>query len=387
VGSPDRYRSQEVLAERAGVKTYEGLDTVDGLPVLIYEFEGEPAAGPGEFESENALAVRWTGSDQGKSRLIAALPAQWRPRGAEDGPLSPMEVLDAARALRDAAAAGTVHGDLRPERLLVSGKRLLIEGFGVPWRPREGQFRAPEVKGRATPPADVWSLAASIRELGTEFRDETVDAVLALCLSREPDERPSAEELYLALERLLPTSTAATAVDQGSSRAERETPASTASAATAAARTRPGKTEPPAPRERTEGAAGDLAERRRRLGMIGVLLASVVILALLAIYGPRGGGIPASASREATVYVVEVFTAPEGLPPVTIHLVSSPPGSSLARGDRLGTAPRHLALDRAGAWEFQGSLQDRRSEVVEIRVPEERSLTLVVPDEAAVPSR
>jgi hypothetical protein len=402
---PERYRSLGMFAERQGATTLEGIDSVTGLPVLIYKFEGRPLAEPGQIASEGVPAILWSAGENGLGRLVAALAPGWRRRRSADGPLRPAELLDASLALRDAAAAGLSHGDLRPERLLHSGSRLQIEGFGVPWRPAPGPFTAPEAENLATAAGDVWALAAIVKAVGTTVWDDTISAVLELCLSPDPGDRPTAEELYLALERLVPEAESAeSAAPSGPPAASGEPGAGGAgqagvAPASAVDRGSSGGSAAPAPKATGEGqdrpATKDSAlngaddwvdndvdggDGRRRLALLAVLMTAVVVLALLAVYGPRGGN--AAVGREATVYVVEVFVAPDDLPPVTIHLLSSPPGSSLARGDRLGTAPRHLALDRAGTWVFQGSLQERRSEPVEIRVPEQRSLTLTIPTAA-----
>lgn len=293
-----------------------------------------------------------SGSDRQDGRGAAL---GWRHWQESDGPLIPSQLLDLARTLRDAESAGAVHGHLSPRRLLIRGERLQVEGYGEHWS-RGSEFTAPE--GPGTIAADVWSMAATVRAVETTIEDSTISAVLELCTSHDASERPSAEELYLALKRLLPPE--ADKADRETEEVERESRAAGATTGAADA-----------------DSVGD--DGRRRLLMLGVLMGSVVILALLAVFGPRSNRTPLTAVGEASVYVVEVFVAPDDLPPVTIHLISSPPGSELSRGERLGTAPRHLALDRAGTWSFQGSLGERRSEVVAIEVPEERSLTLEIP--------
>jgi hypothetical protein len=399
VNVPDRYRSLGMYAECKGATVLEGVDSVTGLPVLIYRFEGSPLAKPDLIASEGIPTILWSGSDDGKGGMVAALAPGWRRRRTDEGPLAAQELLDAALAVRDAAAAGVAHGDLRPERLVSSGGRLQLEGFGVPWRPEPGPFTAPDATRVATAAGDVWSLAATVRSLGTTIRDDTISAVLELCEAPDPGARPTAEELYLALERLVPEAESSGPKAAESANPMRSSPDEPVAAVpdpaiplTAAPRTTApraavssasddsrGRPRPPSPHHGDPDgpASPDGGEGRRRLALLGVLMAAVIALALLAVYGPRGGR--QATGREATVYVVEVFVAPEDLPPVTIHLLSSPPGSSLARGERLGTAPRHLALDRAGTWVFQGSLGTRRSEPVEIRLPEERSFTLTIP--------
>jgi hypothetical protein len=411
--APDRYRPVAQPEEFSGVVRVEGIDPVNGLPVLIYDFEGDPLLAVGELESDHVPRILWSGHAAGRGRIVAAIPSDRRPVDASaDGPLLPEQLLDVVRALRDAARAGrqqsgVVHGDLRPDRLILSGGRLLVEGFGVPWAARPGPFQPPE-SSAGSPEGDVWSLAAVIRRLGWSLRDETIAAVIEQCLDPDPAARPTAEELCLALEALVaralekapdePTETTGRSDSteqwrsdasqaagvagpaEGRNEQSRTTIEPAEPAGTAAAGVH--ETTVAEPAASGAGSSSDREppdERRRRLTLLGLLMTAVVVLALLAVFGPRGGGVPAVGSLETTVYVVEVVVTPEDLPPVTIHLVSSPPGSALARGVVLGTAPRHLALDRAGTWSFRGSLADRFSEVVEIEVPKDRSLTLTIP--------
>lgn len=431
MNGPDRYKTLRGHSSAGDdgneLGSLEGLDPVTGLPVLIYEFEGEPQAQADDLDSDNIPRILWSGSVQGRGRLVAALTPGWQRLAEDSQALTPALLLDAARALRDAARIGLAHGDLRPERLLMVGDSLLLEGFGVPWRPGVGRYRAPEVEGAGTTAGDVWSLARIVEQIGLTVDDETVSAVLEQCSAYDSSERPSAEELYLALEsltspqvsverdggessddawdhakgpaRLATAQTVAgpesEAPAEGRSRRSdgvsaedpRDTarPGPSASPAEAVSRATT-EAQPAVPVEKVRSRSADSAvpqeepaEQRRRLILLGALMAAVVILALLAIYGPRGGDPPVAATLEDTVYVVEVQVSPDDLPPVTIHLISSPEGSSLGRGESLGTAPRHLALDREGTWAFQGSVQGRRSEVVEIEVPDERTVTFVVP--------
>ena len=431
MNGPDRYRTLEgrtvegTNGESLGY--LEGVDPVTGLPVLIYDFEGEPLLSPGDLESDNIPRVLWSGRIDGGSRLVAALSPGWQRLTENSGPLSDDQLLDAARALRDAAAAGVPHGDLKPQRLLVVQGRLQVEGHGVPRTPVPGRYSPAEVAeatDTATLEGDIYSFAKIVEVLGLTALDETVAAVLEQCTAPDPLDRPSAEELYLALEALAAQSSndqtstapgAATGAAKGAAASTGEhrpprspgTPVPESPSVPESGKTRAATDAPPdspkpageqlspgrqgttstgtvgsrsaAPPPPIEGAGGERRERRVRLGLLGALMAAVVILALLALYGPRAQPSP-PRPLEDTVYVVEVEVVPTDLPPVTIHVLEAPAGSSYSRSDVIGTAPRHLALDRAGTWSFQGSLDGRRSEVVEIEVPEERTVTLVIPE-------
>ena len=466
MNGPDRYRTLEGRAVEGtsgeSLGYLEGVDPVTGLPVLIYDFEGEPLLSPGDLESDNIPHVLWSGRVDGGSRLVVALSPGWQRLAEDSGPLSDDQLLDAARALRDAAAAGVPHGDLNPQRLLVVQGRLQVEGHGVPRTAMQGRYSPAGVTeatdAAATLEGDIYSFARVVEVLGLTDRDETVRAVLEQCTAPDPLDRPSAEELYLALEALAAqpsndqtsatpggetgattgattgaaagtaasAATGATAgtgehrpprspgtsetespaeaespsVPEGPSAAESPSVAESGRTSAAATGNRPNLPKPAgegspgpkgtgssgeatarsaAPPPSVEGTGGERRERRIRLGLLGALMAAVVILALLALYGPRAQPSP-PRPLEDTVYVVEVEVVPTDLPPVTIHVLEAPAGSSYSRSDVIGTAPRHLALDRAGTWSFQGSLDGRRSEVVEIEVPEERTVTLVIPE-------
>lgn len=416
MNGPDRYRTLAGRATDAAdggqLGCLEGVDPVTGLPVLIYDFDGEPLAAPGVIDSPNIPKILWSGTDGERGRIVAALSPGWQRLSDSAGPLTIDRLLDAARALRDAASAGVVHGQLAPDRLLLVDGRLQIEGFGVPWRPRNGPYRAPEVTDAGTPEGDVYSLARTVGTLGFAPADETVNALLEQCMASDSTVRPSAEELYLALTALLPEPATGGAQRRGApgragatshrTAAASSTPGVAGDAAPTAAPKEPrnsgtaenagelptDRPRPPAVSTGPETARAPLPlpseqeetrDKRVSLTLLGALMAAVILLAMLALYGPRGSAPAAPQPMEDIVYVVEVEVEPTDLPPVAIHVIQAPEGSAYARSDVIGTAPRHLALDRPGTWAFQGSLDGRVSEIVEIEVPEERNVTLVMP--------
>lgn len=148
-----RYQAQTVLAERPGVTTYSGLDPVTGLPVLIYRFSGP--LNPALARLDSAFLPRllaWREEDEG-GLVVVAWSSAYVPAAGQA--LDNARLLDSAQALADAEAAGVSHGDLRPERFMLAGDSILIEGFGVPWQ------QAAEVN-------DVVNWARSVRALGHE---------------------------------------------------------------------------------------------------------------------------------------------------------------------------------------------------------------------------
>lgn len=200
---PTRYRTQTLVATLGGVSTHRGMDPLTGLPVLIYAFEGRPAASVGELESENIPGILESVHEGGEGRVVAAYSPDYRPLGP--GPHPTATLLEAARGLRDAAEAGVTHGDLRPERFLVAEGHVLLEGYGVPWRATDDRFRAPELEPAAggSYAGDVYAWAASLRALGGAGEPPAA-ALLARCLAADPDQRPTARELYDGLEALVP---------------------------------------------------------------------------------------------------------------------------------------------------------------------------------------
>lgn len=117
---------------------------------------------------------------------------------------------------------------------------------------------------------------------------------------------------------------------------------------------------------------------RAPLLFIVVLLVVGALFAL--VFVNRGEHVPTPVSRGAVNYIVDVHVSPSGLPPVTLVVVTSPPGSSTPAGTILGNAPRKVLLDREGDWVLRGEFQDRRSEPATLHLPDERQVTIVFPD-------
>jgi hypothetical protein len=120
---------------------------------------------------------------------------------------------------------------------------------------------------------------------------------------------------------------------------------------------------------------------RRRLYMIAALLILSSVLAGMAYYSSRGAAPwsePRAAAAPAVVYIVDVQVEPANLPPVTLHVLQSPPGSGLPAGTKYGTVPRKIGLSIPGTWVFEGRFQGYTSEPVAIRIPEEKSRVLLI---------
>lgn len=195
-----RYQQRALYAERGGVTTYEGLDPLTGLPVLIYRCAGQPAKGLETLESENIPGVLELGREGGESRVVVAYSREYRPLVHPLGIAPSLLLLDSARALRDAAAAGVRHGDLRPVRFLASREHVLVEGFGLPWQAEPNPYRAPEPKPSLA--ADVFAWAKAMLDLCGGLAPE-VQALLERCLAEKPEARPDAASLYQELSEAL----------------------------------------------------------------------------------------------------------------------------------------------------------------------------------------
>ena len=148
-----RYQAQSVYRESPVCTSYRGVDPLTGLPVLIYRFKGK--ANPALPRLDNEFIPRllaWR-DDDGQGVMVVAWSSAFVAAG--DQQLDHLQLLDSAQALAAAAAAGVSHGDLTPERFLIAGDSVVLEGFGVPWHTTP-----------ATPEGDVRDWAASLRQLG-----------------------------------------------------------------------------------------------------------------------------------------------------------------------------------------------------------------------------
>lgn len=252
---PGRYQTQRLHAEQGSVTTALGVDPLTGLPVLIYSFPGRPTATVGALESENIPGVLAATYDGSNGQLVTAYSPEYGLVAPGEVTVTSEFVLEGARALRDAARAGVIHGDLRPGRLLHADGHVLIEGYGVPWEARDRTFTPPEYTGESSYPGDVYAFAKSVLHLGREVLPPEVLAVLHGALLPNPVERPSAESLYRDLKRALDLRD--TPAPDGTAFGEltlplRSAPPLARPGARAGARERP-----PARERRPERAAGD----------------------------------------------------------------------------------------------------------------------------------
>jgi hypothetical protein len=118
---------------------------------------------------------------------------------------------------------------------------------------------------------------------------------------------------------------------------------------------------------------------RRRVWLLGLLVVAAMALALVTVMGRE-----ASPAREAIgsggSYVVDVRVEPASLPPVSLVIVASPPGSQHAPNTVIRTVPDKVVLDREGTWQLQGRFDGRRSQIVTIAVPRDQLVVLPFTD-------
>lgn len=200
---PIRYQPQELYGEQGQVTTHLGLDPLTGLPVLIYTFASAPTVDVGVLESENIPGILASSFDGGVGKVVTAYSADYGLVAPGEVTLTPDFVVEAARGVRDAARSGVVHGDLHPGRFLHAEGHVLIEGYGVPWTPEDGEFVAPEGADERSYASDVYSLSKSLLFLGRDQFPSGVIAALERGLAADPAERPDAAELYEAVKAAL----------------------------------------------------------------------------------------------------------------------------------------------------------------------------------------
>jgi hypothetical protein len=121
------------------------------------------------------------------------------------------------------------------------------------------------------------------------------------------------------------------------------------------------------------------APDRRRLWLLGLLVVASIALALMLVWGGRDAGGPETVGAGGS-YPVVVRVTPERLPPVSLVVVSSPPGSQYAAGTVIRSVPDRIVLDREGTWQLQGRFEGRHSSVVTVVVPTDVPVVLPFAD-------
>ena len=118
---------------------------------------------------------------------------------------------------------------------------------------------------------------------------------------------------------------------------------------------------------------------RRRTWMLAALLLGALVLAIVTAVARRPVPPPTGPLGSVTSIVVDVRIEPASLPPASLVVVASPSGSRISAGSALGTVPRRVVFDAEGTWQVEARFQDRRSDIVTFRLPDEREVVLRFP--------
>lgn len=321
-----QYRLEAVLGN-GGMGVVHLATSASGLRLAVKVIHAEHALDPefrARFRQEVAAARRVSGAFT--APVVDADPDAGRPwmatlfiegptladRVKRNGPLNPAELVRAgaglAEALRDIHRAGVVHRDLKPSNVLLAADGPKVIDFGIS-RPTDSDLRTETGKLIGTPPfmapeqfqrprevgpeADVFALGAVLVHAATGrgpfdsdspyivayqvVHDEPdltgvpddLAPLVARCLAKDPDERPTPAEIMAAL---LPPSYEATAFIPAQRRSP-EAPAAEAVRDGEAVRDTDTRALRVAP------AAGRPASRRRRPRALTALVALAVLAA------------------------------------------------------------------------------------------------------------
>jgi hypothetical protein len=194
------------VAVKAGaIQTFAGVDLITGMPVLIYTLPERPAPIP-EVYSEFIPAILETGFEHELGYVVAASAPGYAPlKPTLSQPRLEWLATASASALADAHLGGLHHGNLEPAHFLVSGDHLMLEGWGLPWGDAQEEYRAPE--GETSAASDVFAWARSLQLLGRGnprlMLTGEMGRWIAHGLNPKPQDRPTAQEMVMALEKLL----------------------------------------------------------------------------------------------------------------------------------------------------------------------------------------
>jgi serine/threonine protein kinase len=318
-------------------------------------------------------------------------------------------------ALREAHTAGVVHRDLKPANVLITDRRVVVTDFGVAQRVGEhtGEevtgtpaFMAPEQaeNAAASPAADLWALGATLfnavegrppfegrdyvtvlltlltQEAPAPRRAGPLAPLITALLRKDPERRPSSDEVAARLDAILEEKAGGTATagppaiaPPATEKPAAEKPASPQPEVVTRSAAAP-KAERPAPSLRLAGPAhlssgmragtsgtgarapyhvpakGPSSQQRFNRSIAGVAVAFVVILVLLAMShanspsfssdSPTGlpsyplDGLPRSPSESPSS---PPDTSPEPTPRGFAATAISPDGGTVAFGGDSGT--------------------------------------------------
>jgi hypothetical protein len=195
-----------IALQTGDIETHAGVDLITGMPVFIYTMPEKPQAIP-EVYSESIPAMLEVGFEHGLGFLVTASAPGYTPlKPVLTQPRLEWLVRASSRALADAHAGGLQHGNLEPSHFFASADHLLIEGWGLPWGTAHPDYQAPETNISFATDVFAWACSISTFAKGKPrvLPEGEFGRLIGHCLNPRPSERPTAQELVLALEQVLP---------------------------------------------------------------------------------------------------------------------------------------------------------------------------------------
>ena len=194
-----------VAVGAGAIQTFAGVDLITGMPVMIYTMPERPAQIP-QVYNDSIPTILELGFEHELGYVVAASAPGFTPLKATlSSPRLEWLARVSATALADAHEAGLHHGNLEPAHFLASLDQLMLEGWGLPWGDPDPDYRAPE--GGTSAAADVFAWARSLQALGRGnprlMLNSEMGRWIAHGLNPKPQDRPTAQEMVMALEKLL----------------------------------------------------------------------------------------------------------------------------------------------------------------------------------------
>ncbi|WP_077799036.1 serine/threonine-protein kinase [Streptomyces sp. JHA26] len=365
------YRLESCLGS-GGMGVVHVARSTSGMKLAVKVVHARYAEDPefrGRFRQEVAAARRVSGAFT--APVVDADPEAVRPWMAtlfipgptlseqvkRNGPMDPAQLrrlmAGLAEALRDIHRVGVVHRDLKPSNVLLAEDGPKVIDFGIS-RPKDSELRTETGKLIGTPPfmapeqfrrprevgpaADVFALGSLMVHAATGrgpfdsdspyvvayqvVHDEpdltgvpeTLAPLVLRCLAKEPDDRPTPDELMRELRSVAALYDTQTFVPAAWTGADgppwplTETAGAAEAGAGARATEAPAAEKAPAERVRAEGARaeeppsdGPAARPVRRLGRRTVLVAGVLCLAVLGGFASLRWSDGSGPARQAAV--------------------------------------------------------------------------------------
>lgn len=199
-----RYKVTKRLEKQGSVECFEGMDTLNGLPVYVYQFAGRPLKGSDKLSSSSIPDILSVRSDGERTQVIATMLAGFK--AVEE--LHSIEeyeqlVFDTAQALADAARENLRHGDIYERRILSDGESFKIEGYGIAWSVDSIHYPAPE--GNVGLAADCYAWGKTMQALlGNHLQDipAGMRVLIETCTTSNPEQRPNADKILDTLHNL-----------------------------------------------------------------------------------------------------------------------------------------------------------------------------------------